>query len=271
LQRDHQLTVRELLQTVVKTILTLARLALLEAMRTRTGLLALALLGIGAGLAWLIGQVAITETREIQAVLLASFLRFAAVFVIIIFVATAQARETADKGIDLLLSLPSPRGVYYLGKLLGYLACGWILAGVFGLFLLGVASTGNAIAWMISLAFELSIVAAATLFFVTTLTQVQAALAAVTGFYLLSRSMAAFQLISGSSLLDDKSRTHSFVQWLVDAIATILPRLDLFTQSAWLTEPSVSAGSLASIVTQAVIYVALLSTAGLIDLHRKNF
>jgi len=253
---------------MTKIIFTLARFSLLEAIRTRTGWLALALLGIGAGLAWLTGQVAITETQEIQAVLTASFLRFAAVFLLIAFVATAQAREAADKSIDLLLSLPTPRSAYYLGKLLGYLGAGWLLAAMFGFFMMLLVPAYNTAAWAFSLGLELSIVAAATLFFATTLTQTQAALAAALGFYLLSRSISAFRLIGGSAILDDQSRSHAVIQWLMEAIAAVLPRLDLFTQSAWLTS---TPGPLTSIAIQAVIYVGLLATAGLIDFYRKNF
>lgn len=252
-------------------ILTLARFSLLEAIRTRVGLLALALLGSGLLVAWLTGQVAITETREIRAVLTASFFRFAAVFVITVFVVSAQAREAADKSLDLLLSLPAPRSAYYLGKLTGYLGAAWLLALLFGLPMLALAPFQSLIAWTVSLGLELSIVVAASLFFLTILTQVPAALAAVSGFYLLSRSMSALRLIGGSPLIDDGSITPMAISRLLDAIAALLPRLDLFTQSAWLAEPQASWGLLASVAAQSLIYVFLLSLAGLIDFQRKNF
>ncbi|MBA2690270.1 MAG: ABC transporter permease [Burkholderiales bacterium] len=254
---------------MTQIIFTLARFGFLEARRTRIGWLALALLGTGGGLAWLTGQVAITETREIQAVLTASFLRFVAVFVMAAFIVSAQVREIADKGIDMLLSLPAPRSAYYLGKLLGYLAVAWTLALLFGLPLLLLAPAAGALTWTASLALELSIVVAASLFFVSTLAHAPAALAAVLGFYLLARVMAALRLIGGSSSINDGS--SMIMPRLLDVIAALLPRLDLFTQSSWLAQPPVSAQMFTGIAAQALIYVALLSAAGLIDLHRKNF
>ncbi|MES2354581.1 MAG: ABC transporter permease subunit [Pseudomonadota bacterium] len=256
---------------MTRTLLTLARFSLIEAMRSRIGWLVIALLGIGASLAWFAGQVAITETSEIQTVLTASFLRFVAVFLISAFVINSQARETADKGLDVLLSLPIPRTAYYLGKLLGYLAGAWLLAITFGLALLFLGSFTDVVVWTVSLGLELSIVAAASLFFVTTLAQVPVALMAIIGFYLLSRAMAAFRLIGGSALIDDGALMPKVIQHLLDAIAAILPRLDLYTQSTWLAEHVPSPSILWSLAGQALIYVILLSAAGLVDLYRKNF
>jgi Cu-processing system permease protein len=256
---------------LTQTILTLARFSLLEAMRTRIALVALALLGVGGILAWFAGQVAITETRQIQAVLLASFLRFVAVFVTAVFVIVTQTREATDKGMEILLSLPTPRSAYYLGKLLGYLASAWSLAIIFGLSMLLLGPTGGVITWTVSLGLELSIVAAASLFFVTTLNHLPAALAAVVGFYLLSRSISAFRLISGSPLINDGATTPMLMQWSLDGIAALLPRLDLFTQAAWLIEQTPPFGSLFSLAGQSVNYTTLLTLAGLVDLHRKNF
>ena len=256
---------------MTQTIYTLARFSLLEALRTRIGLLALSVLVLGLGISWLAGQVAITETAQIQAALTASFLRFAAVFILAAFVVISQARESADKGLDMLLSLPQPRGTYYLGKLMGFVATGWLLALMFGVPLILFSPAVNVLPWTISLGLELSLVAAASLFFVMTLTQVPAALAALLGFYVLSRTMAALQLIGGSSLIDDQSLAPKIVRGILDGIAAILPRLDLFTQSAWLTQSTAPTGLLGNIVVQTVIYVVMLTAAGMIDLHRKNF
>lgn len=251
-------------------ITTLARLTLLEALRTRLGLVLVVVLAAGGGVAALLGQVAITETREIQAVLAAAFFRFAAVLMVAVFVIVSQARESADKGLELLLSLPMSRTPYLLGKLTGYTATAWLAAAVLCLPLLVLAPTGPVVAWGLSLGFELTLVAAASLFFAMTLTQMPAALAAIVGFYLLSRSMAAFQLMGASSILEEGIAQQA-MNFALNIIANVLPRLDLFTQSAWLTDSAGACAQLPGIFLQAAAYGALLCGGALFDLHRKNF
>lgn len=253
------------------TILTLARFTLLEAHRARLWAPALAVLALASGAAWLLGELAITETRAIQAALAGSLLRIAAVFLLATFIAAAQSRETADKVTEMLLALPAPRAAYYLGKLLGFVGLACLLALFFGAAALALSDTPAALAWTASLAFELSIVAAATLFFASAFTSVPAALAAVAGFYVLARAMAAFRLISAGALLDDGSAAREAVRIALDLIAFALPRLDLYTQSAWLAVKPPDFGPLLSVGWQALVYVGLLAAAGLIDLYRRNF
>jgi ABC-type transport system involved in multi-copper enzyme maturation permease subunit len=226
-------------------------------------------LAFGCGLTALLGQTAITETREIQAVLAAAFFRFAAVLIIAVFVIVSQARESADKGLELLLSLPISRAPYLLGKLAGYVTTAWLCALIFSLPLLFFGSPGSVAVWGMSLGLELTLVAAASLFFAMTLSQPSGALAAVVGFYLLSRSMAAFQLIGTSSLLEE-GIVHRVINFALDAIATVLPRLDLFTQSAWLADMAGRFALLPSLLLQTAVYAALLIGGALFDLYRKE-
>src|SRR5437016_14601909 len=90
-------------------VASLARAALLEAVRNRLLWLAVVVAVIAFGLAQFLNQVAITESREIQTALLAAALRVAAVFMVAVFVITSMVRESSDKVTELLLSLPAPR------------------------------------------------------------------------------------------------------------------------------------------------------------------
>jgi hypothetical protein len=251
-------------------IATLTRLTLLEAWRTRLGLVVALVLAVGEGFIILLGQMAITETREIQAVLAAAFFRFAAVLIIATFVVVSQARESADKGLEVLLSLPMSRSPYLLGKLCGYAAIAWLSALAFCVPLLFFGSAASVATWGMSLGLELTLVAAASLFFAVTLPQIAGALTTVFGFYLLSRSMAAFQLMGSSTLLDE-GVAHRAMNFVLNAIATILPRLDLFTQSAWLADTTGKFSLLPALGVQAAAYTVLLVSGALFDLYRKDF
>lgn len=251
-------------------IVSLARVTLLEAVRNRLLWLAAVVIVVALGLAQFLNQVAITESREIQTALLAAPLRVAAVFMIAVFVITSMVREFNDKVIELLFSLPAPRAFYFLGKFAGYAAVALILALLSALPLAPFANPPGLALWAASLFCELLIVAAMSLFCVLSFAQVVPAFAAVGGFYLLSRSMAAMQIIAGSPL-QEPTLADRAVNLIVGLIALLLPSLDRMTQTTWLLEPLPAAGVLGGVLGQTALYLLLICSAALFDLYRKNF
>ena len=250
--------------------LSVARLTLIEALRTRLPWLAAIVVALAFGLAQFLNQVAIIEAAQIQATLLAALLRVSAVFIVVAFVVTSMVRETGDKVTELLLSQPAPRSAYFFGKLGGYAAVAGLIAISFALPLAFFSSPGGLALWTISLLCELTIMAALSLFCVLSLTQVVSAISAAAGFYLLARSMQTIQLIAAASLVHDPSLTDRTVSWGITALALLLPSLDRMTPSSWLlTAPDMSA--LAGVLAQTALYLPLLVCASLFDLYRKNF
>ena len=112
---------------------SLIRLTLLEALRTRLPWLVVTLIFASLGAAKFLDQVAIIEATQIQATLLAALLRIAAVFVVVVFVVTSMVREAGDKVSELLLSQAAPRSAYYFGKLAGYSMVAALIAIAFSL------------------------------------------------------------------------------------------------------------------------------------------
>jgi hypothetical protein len=268
-------------------VLAIARLTLVEALRTRLPWLALAVLGGLLLASLLVQQLAITETRRLQMGFLAAGARLGMVFVLSLHVAGSMVREFNDKGMELLLSLDLPRSGYYLGKLIGYagiavaMACLTTLAltvpsvltsalAPFGLALAPAAPPAALPLWGASLACELTLVATLTLFCVITFAQIIPAVSFVAAFYLLARSLAAIQLMSGSQLLAADAWSTRVTGWLVDALALLLPDLSRFTGTAWLLDGTGGAGALAYVAAQTAVYAALLAAAGLFDLYRKS-
>jgi ABC-type transport system involved in multi-copper enzyme maturation permease subunit len=251
-------------------VASLARATLLEAVRNRLLWLAVMVVVIAFGLAQFLNQVAITESREIQTALLAAPLRVAAVFIVAVFVITSMVRELSDKVTELLLSLPAPRSAYFFGKFSGYALVATVLALLTALPLVPFANSQGLVLWTVSLICELLIVAATSLFCVLSFAQVVPAFAAVAGFYLLSRSMAAMQIIA-SAPLQDPTLADRVVNAVVDLIALLLPALDGMTQTTWLLGPAPGASALSSVVGQTALYLVLICSAALFDLHRKNF
>jgi Cu-processing system permease protein len=248
---------------------SLARATLLEAVRTRLIWLALVVVAIAFGLAQFLNQVAITESREIQAALLAASLRVAAVFMVTVFVITSMVRESSDKVTELLLSLPAPRSAYFFGKFVGYAIVATILALLCALPLVLFANSAGLLLWTSSLICELLIVTAVSLFCVLSFAQVVPAFAAVAGFYLLSRSIATMQTIAGATV--EPTFTDRTVNAIVELISLLLPALDSMTQTTWLLGPGPGADTLGLIVGQTAVYLVLICSAALFDLYRKNF
>lgn len=250
-------------------VASIARTTVVEAVRNRLLWLTVAVVVIAFGLGQFLAQVAIAETAEIQTALLAAPLRAAAVFIVAVFVITSMVREANDKVTELLLSLPAPRSAYFFGKFAGYASVALIVAFLCALPLALLAKPLGLALWAASLVCELLIVTAMSLFCVLTLVQVVPAFAAVAGFYLLSRSMTAMQIIAAAPL-HEPTLADRIVKTVVESIAFLLPALDGMTQTTWLLGGA-SPGFASAVFGQTAIYLALLCSAALFDLYRRNF
>lgn len=254
---------------LARPVVVLVRSVVLEASRGGLPWLALAAVAIGLGLAAFVSQAALTESRALQAALLAAVWRACAIFLVATQVTASILREVQDKGLELMMSLPLSRTTQYLARLAGFVACGAVLAVVFALPLLVWAPPGAVLLWGTSLACEAALVAAAALFFAMTLQQFVAALTATAGLYLLARSIGAIQAMAAAHL-GDPSLASRLAEYAVDAIALILPRLDAVTRTAWLLYEPPSATAYAGAIASLVLYALLLAAGGLFDFHRRN-
>ena len=248
--------------------LILGRLVLTEARRGGLAWLALATLLAGIGLSAFLAQLAITESRLLQAAIVAALLRIAAVFLLATQVVASVRREIDDRRLELMLALPLSRPAQYLGRLAGFIALGIVLAVVFALPLLLWARPAAVLAWALSLACELALVGAAALFFAMTLGQVVSALAATAGLYLLARSVSAMQAIASGPLAED-TLAHELARRAVDGVALLLPALDRVTRTEWLLYAAPDGRTYAALLGGMLIYIALLAVAGVFDFARR--
>ena len=253
----------------VTEILAIARITALEATRGRIAWLLAGAVVAGCALALLAGEVALTEARGFRAGLLGAWLRTCAVLTVGVFVIASMVREFDDKGVELVLSTPVPRAAYCAGKLAGFAGVPvlWSLACVPAL--AWCAPPGQVAIWAVSLCLELLIVTAASLLCVLTFGQVTRAVAAVMGFYVLSRAMTALRLMALEPQDGSADLSARFVREFVDGLAFVLPDLDRFTQSSWLIHGDGTVADLRFAATQAAVCLVLLGAAALFDLYRK--
>lgn len=251
-------------------VLAIARYTVLEAWRNRSAILLIAMVVIVFLASIFVRQQAITESARIQTAFLASVLRLGAVFIVAITVLQGSVREFNDKVLELMLSLDLPRPAYLVGKFLGYALLGVVCATVVALPLLFLSEPLQVLKWACVHILELWIVTAFALFCITTFSQLLPAAALVIAFYLLARSITAIQLISHSTLIVP-GPASDFAASLANAIALVLPRLDAFTQTAWLVDATAQPLSLTAATLQTAIYVLALLFATMFDLNRRNF
>lgn len=245
------------------------RLALMEARRGGLGWLAPLCIALGVALGVFLAQLAITESRELQVAVVAALLRLAAVLIVATQVVSSARREIDERRLELLLALPLARATQYLGRLAGFITLGVVLAVCFALPLLLWAPPAAVLAWAVSLAVELALVAAAALFFAMSLTQMVPALAATAGLYVLARSISAIQAIA-SGPLAEHSLAHELGRGAVNGLAFLLPTLDRATRTEWLLYGAPDARAFGVALAGMLVYAALLGVAGLFDFQRRG-
>ena len=251
-------------------IVTIARFTLLEAMRTRLPLIFVIVLGLILGTAYFLQQLAITESSRLQIAFSAAATRFAAVFLLILHILTSMVREFNDKGLELTLSFDLPRSHYILGRLFGFALIALLVALIASLPQLLLAPLNAALQWGLSLALELAIMTALSLFCIVTFTQLIPAAGFVFGFYLLARALTAIRLMSDTPLFGGDTLSHQVISLLVDTLALVLPALDRYAQSAWLIDGAASWLTLGANAVQAALYIVLLGAAAMFDFYRRN-
>ena len=252
-------------------ITTIARFTVLDALRGRWLWMIAAVSAIGTAAAVFAGQLALTERAAVMTAALAPLVRLAAVLVVAAIVVAATVREVAERSMLLALAAPLSRSHWVAGKAIGFMT----LAALTGLacalpVCLSVPADVRiaASAWTVSLMLELMLVAGFALMSASAFKQVPAALLATLAFYCLSRLIGTIVLLSERSPLADHHALAGVGSAMVQALAAVLPRLDLFTQTEWLLGGAPPA--LATVALQTVLYCTLQFIVTAIDLRGKD-
>lgn len=247
----------------------LSRQVLIEARRGGLAWLACAVLAIALLLGWFLAQVALTESRQLQAAVTAALLRVCSVFLIAGHVVVSSAREYQDKSLELHLAQPISRSTHYLGRLSGHAGAGILLALLFSAPLLLWSDAARVAFWGSSLAIENILAACVALFFATAFGQALPAIAATFGVYLLGRSIATLQAIASGPLVEE-STGQRLAGALTEGLSYLLPRLDLATRTDWLLYGSPEVTPYLAALGGMTCYILLLGAAGLFDFHRRD-
>jgi hypothetical protein len=251
-----------------RTVLGLARLTLLEARRTAVGKAAFAAIGIAVSLALFVDHVVLTEQARATVVAYAVSVRLAIVFILALAIIVNTVRDLNERIIDSFLALPLTRMQYAIGKWLGWSGVAVICALLAGLPLLGSFDTPGRLPWTLSLAAEAVVVASLALILALALGRIVTAMLAFCGMYLFAR-IGHLLVVLGTNMGEPNgSLLDRFDVRYVEFVGYLLPRMDHFADTSWLTGSPVHFGP---DILQALIYVALLGAVARVELRRKQF
>jgi len=256
---------------MLQRITTISWYTALEAIRGKLFWLVAGIALFCLMLGFFIGELAITESAMAQGSICAALLRLSAVFIVALFAINTVSQDLQAQRIDTLLALRLTRAEYAFGKFFAFCLIAWMIAACMSVSLLLFLSAGQVLGWGISLVLELCIVVAFALFCAISLNQMTMAVIVVMGFYILARSINAIQLMVNTPVINNMSSANEIMRLLVDLMQMVLPNLDYFTQTAWLTYGVGDGLPLVGILLQTLIYCALLMSAALFDLYRKEF
>lgn len=254
------------------SILVIMQYTLRESLKNRILWIAGVFAVIGIGGASFVSDFSTVEYQRTEIALLSSFYRFCAVFFMIILVVSTVVREFSDKCLELYLSLPVSRLVYFIGKLGGFFITGFAVAAIYaGVMLIYDVSTAVVAFWFFSLVCELMLIAALSFFCAVTFNQqVTASVVTAFFFYLLARAGDDLVLLTKSDLVISTPGA-AYMTTVIETLSVLLPGLGRFTRPEWLMYGDVVVAEvLPIIVAQTLIYTTLLSVASLFDFLRKN-
>jgi hypothetical protein len=225
---------------------------------------------VGVSLSMFLGSAAINEKAKFALVFAGSSIRLAGVLGLVLFTVFFIRRSFDARDVEFILSRPVSRTEFILSYAAGLSLLALILtaAQAFCLFMTAPYLFGQGhLIWVITVGLENIIMVNTALFFSMVLSSAPSAAMATAGFYVLGRLMG--QILGIIDAFHQYKFTYQIMEYAMQGISALMPRLDLFGQTSWLVYDVVE--DVDRIVIQGSIFVVLVVAASLIDLVRKQF
>jgi hypothetical protein len=256
-----------MMQPRPRPLVGLARLTLLEARRTAVGKSVIAAIAIALGLALFMDRIVMTEQARAAVVAYAVIVRLGVVLLIAQAIIANTVRDLHERVVEHFLALPLTRLQYAIGKWLGWAAVAAVSAVAAGLPLLGFGGTPGRLAWTLSFVVEAVIVASLALLLALALGRVVTAMLAFCCLYLFARISYLLILLANNMGASEGSAVERFDAFYIELASYLLPRMDRFAETAWLTGGAIR---LEPGLLQGAIYLALLGAVASLELRRKQ-
>ncbi len=253
---------------------TTIRYVLITALRDWLFIGIIGALLVACFISYFMGSTVLVEKNEIATSFTAGTARVIIAIGMIVFVCFHVRRAFENKEIDLMLSRPISREQFVISYWLGFCVVATVVIAVVSLFIVlfyGYQRDGISF-WIVTMELEMLIVIAFAVFSSIILKSSVSSVLLCFGFYTISRMIGFFTYILDRDFSGNKLSFDYASQKIIWLVSFLLPRLDLFCQSKWLTYGLNFADYHWYIpVVQAGIYIPLLLTIAAIDFKRKQF
>ncbi len=219
----------------------------------------------------ILGGTAFLEEREMTITFASGASRLILMIGLIVFVCFHIRSAFDTKEIDVILSRPISRANLVIAYWLGFCLVALLLTFpvLVLLAMIGAPDMMGLIGWGASLLLETFLIVALALFSAFALRSAVTAVLACMWFYVLSRMMAFFVITVESPMFNDVK--FIALKYALIAISSLVPRLDFFAKTEWLSYGFLSSQEWMIFVVQAAIFVPLLLLATIVDFRRKQF
>jgi ABC-type transport system involved in multi-copper enzyme maturation permease subunit len=254
-------------------MLTIIRYILLTALRDKFFLgLAVALL-LAVGISSILGGTAMVEKNAMILTFSAGSSRVILMIGLIIFVCFHVRQAFEQKEIDVLISRPISRFSILFSHWLGFSLVALLLSicAILIISFLPIIDHTGYLYWSFNLVLEALLMVALALFASFTLKSAVSSVLATMSFYVLGRMLGFFLAATDSKLLFTSPWLDQGLQFIIQSVAIVMPRLDLFTQSNWLVYGVIRPEDIQLTLIQAVIYIPLALLAATIDFQKREF
>jgi hypothetical protein len=249
----------------------LFRYILVAARRDRIFLAVIMLCAVVAALCVFFGSSATSEKQAFVLVYTAGLLRIVGMAGLVLFVVFYLRNAFDRREIDFLLAKPVTRTSYIITHTTAFVVLAFIIAGIVSVGVIVVAPDrvgAGTLYWGATLIFEYCIMAWAALFFAMVVRSAASCALICFVFYGLARSIGnLFGII-------DTGATPAYLvplEWIMQVVSIIIPRLDLMAQTAWLVYDDIQEMQVLYLLAHSCAFGAVLILAAVIDLRRRQF
>ena len=219
-----------------------------------------------------VAELAIINSRQIAAAVLADMLRYSFVFLALLLVTTNVADDFEFKQFERLLTMPVARWQYIAAQFLTIASIAFILTLPVLLVVAIASSIEIALYWSAALWLEILLVGLVGLLAILSLEKIPQAVFFSVAVYLLAKlSGLISQMLSESVYISDGGAANRFAEFVFSGILHIIPRLEAFAQNDVFFESQGLVNMLLSQLGTVSLYSMFLLAVCLIDFYRKEF